>query len=187
MFQMGSETARQGYFLSSMDPGGDTGMSLLHIRPSDFALVDYATVPYNPIMEDNAAMPSMKLVEWTERYPGSHSFLYENFHLRNNSAQKDTTALRVIGSVEQLIFERRLFASVHAQEPVEAKHMVPDEVLEKLGLSLDNRHDQRHVRDSLRHAVAFLTRIRYLPVCQVAYPKGSGSVRSRLPGPRLHP
>lgn len=187
MFQMDEETARQGYFLSNMDPGGDTGMSLLHIRPKEFELIDWATVPYNPIMQDPSAMPTMKLVEWTTRYPGRHRLLYENFHLRNNDAQKDTTALRVIGSVEQLLFERDLFEAVHAQEPVEAKHMAPDEVLEALGLSMGNEHSQRHVRDSLRHAVAFLTRAGYLPVCRVAYPKGNGTVRSRLPAPRSHP
>jgi hypothetical protein len=169
---MNPEIAAQGYFLDSMDPGGETGMSLLHIRPREFELVDWATVPYDPRLERDSAMPSMKLAEWNRRFPGRHQLLYENFHLRNNAAQKDTTALRVIGSVEQLAFERKFFEAVHAQEPVEAKHMVPDEVLEALGLHMGHEHAQRHVRDSLRHAVSLLTRLRYLPVCRAAYPRG---------------
>lgn len=173
------EIANQGYFLNCMDPGGDTGMSLLHIRPKEFELVDWATVPYDPALEDESAMPTMKLVEWSLTYPGRHQLLYENFHLRNNSAQKDTTALRVIGSIEQLVYERSLFEAIHAQEPVEAKHMVPDEVLEALGLHMRNEHSQRHVRDSLRHAVSHLTRMRYLPVCRAAYPRGGGVTNPR--------
>jgi len=182
---MDEETPRRGYFLNNMDPGGQTGMSLLRIEPKKFELVDWATISYNPGLEDPDSMPSMKLIEWAERYPGRHQLLYENFHLRNNDADKDTTALRVIGSVEQVIFERRLYEAVHAQEPVEAKHMATDEVLEALGLHLDHKHAQRHVRDSLRHAVTHLTRMRYLPVCRVAYPRGGG-VRT-LPRPRSHP
>lgn len=182
---MDPEIAAQGYFLNNMDPGGQTGMSLLHIRPREFELVDWATVPYDPRLEQDSAMPSMKLVEWSRRFPGKHQLLYENFHLRNNAAQKDTTALRVIGSVEQVVFERRLFEAVHAQEPVEAKHMVPDEVLEALGLHMGHEYAQRHVRDSLRHAVSLLTRLRYLPVCRAAYPRGGRTTSP--PAPRSRP
>lgn len=182
---MDGEKAAQGYFLSSMDPGGETGLSLMHIRPKEFELVDWATVPYNPALENPSAMPSMKLIEWTLNYPGRHQFLYENFHLRNNDADKDTTALRVIGSVEQVIYERAPYESVHAQEPVEAKHMATDEVLEALGLHMGNEHAQRHVRDSLRHVVSYLTRMRYMPVCVAAYPRGGGA--RNLQAPRSHP
>jgi hypothetical protein len=181
---MDSETAAQGYFMDCMDPGGETGMSLLHIRPREFELIDWATVPYDPRLGSLGAMPSMQLIEWNARYPGRHHLLYENFHLRNNDAQKDVTALRVIGSVEQVMFERDLFEAVHPQEPVEAKHMVPDEVLEALGLHMGHEHAQRHVRDSLRHAVAHLTRMRYLPVCRVAYPRGGRTTTPPVPRSR---
>lgn len=183
MFRMDKETATQGYFLSSMDPGGDTGLSLMHIRPKEFELIDWATIPYNPTLESPGAMPSAKLIEWVQAYPGRHRFLYENFHLRNNDADKDTTALRVIGSVEQVIYERKPYESVHAQEPVEAKHMATDEVLEALGLHMGHEHAQRHVRDSLRHVVTHLARMRYLPVCRVAYPRGGRAAKSPQ-GPR---
>jgi hypothetical protein len=181
---MDPELARQGYFLNCMDPGGETGLSLLHIRPKEFELVDWDTIPYDPRLEDEGAMPTMKLIEWALDYPGRHQLLYENFHLRNNSAQKDVTALRVIGSVEQLVYERKLFESIHPQEPVEAKYMASDEVLEALGLHLGHEHSQRHVRDSLRHVVAHLTRMRYMPVCRAAYPRGGGVRSQPLPGSR---
>lgn len=181
---MDSEKGKTGYFLSCVDPGGDTGMALLHVQPDRLTLVDWETVPYDPRLREGSAMPTAQLVAWTLDYPGQHKLVFEDFHLRNNGAEKDTTALRVIGSIEQVIYDRDLFAAVHAQEPVEAKHMVPDEVLEKLGLHMDHSHSQRHVRDALRHGVTYLTRLRYLPVCRVAYPRGGG-VRTLLrPGSR---
>jgi hypothetical protein len=62
--------------------------------------------------------------------------------------------------------------------------MVPDEVLEALGLHMGHEHAQRHVRDSLRHAVAHLTRMRYLPVCRVAYPRGGRTTTPPAPRSR---
>ncbi len=164
----------EGYFLTCVDPGGDTGLALLHVKPTEFELIEYATVKYRPEMRDCDAMPTAHLIAWVLEHPGEHRLVYEDFHLRNNAADKDTTALRVIGSMEQVIYDRDLYAFVHAQEPVEAKHMVSDEVLEKLELHLSHMHSARHVRDALRHGVTHLTRARYLPVCRTAYPRGGG-------------
>lgn len=184
MSLMDSETAQQGFFLDCVDPGGDSGMSLLHIRPEGFDLVDWTTIRYDPRIRDESYMPTAKLVEWTVQYPGRHELLYEDFHVRNNDADKDTTALRVIGSIDQMLYDRDIFAAVHAQEPVAAKHMVSDEVLEKLGLHMHHANAHRHIRDSLRHAVSYLVRQRYLPVCRVAYPRGGGVKASSRPGLR---
>lgn len=171
-----------GYFLHCVDPGGDTGMALFYIKKSDFDLVDYRTVPYDPHFKRR--MPTEDLSGWKRTFPGLHHLLYEDFHERNTSAQKDTTALKVIGSIEQMIFEDPIYESIHPQEPVEAKHMVSDEDLDKLDLLLEG-HDQRHVRDALRHGVTYLTRRRYLPVCRIAYPKGGGSAKGpKIPGSR---
>lgn len=166
------------YFLNCMDPGGDTGMSLFHIGPTEFELIDSATIPYDPRSRDKERMPTAKLIQWTTEHLGRHELLYEDFHLRNNSADKDTTALRVIGSIDQLLYDHDIFTAVHTQEPVEAKHMATDEVLERLGLHMGHAHAQRHVRDSIRHAVTYLTRRSYLPLCRIAYPRGGG-VRTR--------
>jgi hypothetical protein len=172
---------KEEYFLDCMDPGGDTGMSLFRIAPTEFELIDWATVRYDPRSREAACMPTAKLVEWSTRHPGRHELLYEDFHLRNNAAEKDVTALRVIGSLDQMLYDRDIFTAVHTQEPVEAKHMATDEILEKLGLHMGHAHAQRHVRDSIRHAVTYLTRRRYLPVCRIAYPRGGGATSRPLP------
>lgn len=176
--------AEEGYFLHCVDPGGDTGLALLHIRPREFELVEWATVPYDPVIREASHMPTATLIAWTQNFPGIHRLLYEDFHLRNNSAEKDVTALKVIGTIDQMTYDRNTFTSVFSQEPVEAKHMVSDEVLEELDLHLGHQHHHRHVRDALRHGVTHLTRQRYMPVCRAAYPKGGGVRNPLRPGSR---
>ena len=160
------------YFLSSVDPGGDTGLSLLRIGPQDFELLGHATVLYMPRV---SPPPTQTLIGWRLGYPGTHRLLYEDFHLRNtdDAAGTDTTALKVIGGIDQMLFDRNGYEQVIAQEPVQGKHLVTDEVLERLGLHFAHKNDMRHVRDSLRHSVAYLTKRGYLPVCRRAFPRGS--------------
>lgn len=170
-----------GYFLTCMDPGGDTGLSLFHVKPESFKLLEYATVAWNPRRGSN---PTATIVEWRLGYPGIHHFLYEGFHVRNtdSAAATDTTALLVLGAVEQVIWDRgNMYEEIFTQQPVAAKDMVPDEVLEKLNLHLGHQNHQRHVRDANRHGVTHLAKRRYRPICQVAYLRRS--VRS--PSPRL--
>jgi hypothetical protein len=171
-----------GYFLTSVDPGGDTGMSLFHIKPDSFRLLEYATVQWRPRDGFN---PVDTLVGWRLEYPGVHHLLYEEFNVRNteNAAAADTTSLRVIGAIEQMMYERgNIYEAVFDQIPTKAKYMGTDEILEKLNLHLDNAHAQRHVRDANRHAVVHLAKRGYLPVCEVAYPR-----RGRRPPAMSHP
>jgi hypothetical protein len=166
------------YFLHAVDPGGDSGLSLLHVQPEEFKLLDYSTIPYEAPKE---APPTQQLIEWTLDYPGKHILVYEDFHIRNTpeAASTDTTALRVIGGIEQMLYDRSIFHEVVTQLPGEAKHTVADEHLEALGLHLGHQHHQRHVRDSLRHAVTLLFKRHYLPVLRAAYPKGGLPVSPR--------
>ena len=171
-----------GYFLNAMDPGGDTGLSLFHVQPDGFRLLEYATVTWRPRQGSN---PTSTLVAWRLEYPGDHVLVYEGFHVRNtqNAAATDTTPLEVIGALEQVMYDRGgMYAEIVSQEPVAAKGQVTDEQLEKLNLHLGHKHAQRHVRDANRHAVTYLAKCRYLPVCEVAYPRRPVRTRSALPG-----
>lgn len=161
---------RDEFFLTAMDPGGSTGMALLGIRKESFKLLEWRTVGYDP---QGGGMPTTILIDWRLDRPGLHYLLYEDFHVRNTSqaAATDTTALKVIGAVDQILCDRDLYAGVFKQEPVQGKHMVTDEVLEKLDLHMGHQHSHRHVRDALRHAVSFLADGGYLPVCEVAFPR----------------
>jgi hypothetical protein len=161
-----------GYFLNCVDPGGDTGLALLHIKPNSFQLLEYATVPWRPQQGQN---PVTVLTRWRQLHPGTHHLLYENFHLRNTgkAASTDTTPLLVIGAIEQMIQgQRSLYERVFTQEPVQGKRLATDEKLEMLGLHLGHARAQRHVRDAIRHAVSHLVKRGYLPMCRMAFPRG---------------
>lgn len=166
------------YFLHAVDPGGDTGMSLLHVQPKEFKLLDWTTVAYD-VPRD--APPTQQLIEWTLDYPGPHILVYEDFHVRNtaSAAATDTTALRVIGGIEQMLYDRSIFREVIVQQPGEGKHTATDDHLEALDLHFGHQHSQRHVRDSLRHSVTLLFKRNYLPVLRTAYPKGGLPVSPR--------
>lgn len=173
-FNPTAEPVEGSYFLNCVDPGGDTGMALLYIKPDDFDLIDYRTVPYDPHRSES--MPTEVLVRWKLEYPGLHDLVYEDFHVRNTSAQKDTTALKVIGSMDQMIFEGRPYRSIFVQQPVGGKHSITDDVLRNLGLLFES-HADRHMNDALRHAAAHLTKRRYRPLCLAAHPN-SATLRS---------
>lgn len=172
-----------GYYLNCMDPGGDTGLALLHVLPQKLALVDHATVPWRP---DKVETPVKTLTAWRLDHPGTHRLVYEPFRVRNNrsAAGKDVTALAVIDAVRSL-HQTDPYDEVFTQEPVEAKRMATDAVLETLGLHLGHKHKLRHVRDALRHGVTLLTRQRYLPVCAAAFPRRP--VRNQTLRPGSHP
>lgn len=174
---MVTRASEKGYLLSSVDPGGESGLSLLHVKPDGFELLDYQTVRYRP---SELPPPTSTLIAWRQMYPGEHELVFENFHIRNDSsaAAKDPTALMVIGGIEQMLYDRSPYIEVTAQEPIEGKHSVTDEKLEELNLHLDHKYTQRHVRDSLRHAVALLIKRRYRPVCHRAFSGRTGPGKS---------
>lgn len=167
-----------GYFLHCMDPGGDTGLSLFHVRPDGFDFLAHATVAWRP---EQGETPVNTLHEWLYAYPGPHHLLYENFHVRNTSsaASTDLTALSVIAAVEETQRKSSAYARVFKQEPVKGKRMATDAVLEALGLHLGHAHRNRHVRDANRHFVTHLAKLGYLPVCRIAFPPRSVRIQPR--------
>jgi hypothetical protein len=67
--------------------------------------------------------------------------------------------------------EESPYALVVAQEPVQAKNLVTDDVLTLLGLKAQGPYSV-HINDAHRHAVAWLAMRRYLPVCHTGWPQG---------------
>lgn len=159
----------QEFFLHAVDPGGTTGLALLHVSPSAFTAVDQSADLYDP---EHQKTPLITLKKWRAAYDTCpHVLVYENFHVRPGQKAVDTTALRVLGGLEEwLMHETGAYHQAVAQEPVQGKSMVTDEVLNRLGLHAYGK-DARHIRDAFRHAVAWLARRSYLPVCTRAWPK----------------
>lgn len=154
-----------------MDPGRDTGLSLLRITPDSYRMIEHQVVTYAP---ESFSSPLTVLKEWTERYPQHpHILVYENFHVRPGKKSVDTTAINVIGGVEHWLMEAAPYVQVFPREPVQGKHLVTDEVLVNAGLHVCNGGGARHVRDANRHAVAYLQQIGHIPLCRAAWPRKS--------------
>lgn len=161
------------FFLNSMDPGRDTGLSLFLIQPDAYTLMDHRVIRYDP---EYMSSPTTVLMEWLEMYTTHpHMFVYENFHVRPQEAIPDTTALNVIGAVHEWMMRRPVvpYQQVIKQEPVQGKHMATDEVLVRAGLYVDIDADSRHVRDANRHAVKYLDHIKHRPLHLAGWPPPS--------------
>lgn len=134
-------------------------------------MIDYRAVEYNV---ETRTTPLMVLKEWTSTHVGlPHFLVYEDFHIRPGKRSVDTTALNIIGGLEHWIMEEDPYTQVIAQEPVQGKHLVTDEVLKNAGLFPKGSADLRHVRDAMRHAVTYLEGCSYLPLCRLAWPTSS--------------
>jgi len=66
--------------------------------------------------------------------------------------------------------EESPYALVVAQEPVQAKNLVTDDILKLLGLKAQGPYSV-HINDAHRHAAAWLALRRYLPVCTTGWPQ----------------
>jgi hypothetical protein len=81
------------FYLTAMDPGGTTGLSMNWVSEESFTMVESAAVPYRKGMPG----PIEKMKEWVGKYPAApHVLVYEDFHVRPVRGPVDTTAINVI-------------------------------------------------------------------------------------------
>jgi len=81
------------YYLTAMDPGGTTGLSLTEVAHGTYTTIRSAAVPYRK----DAPGPVEKMKEWVEEFPvARHVLVYEDFHVRPVRGPVDTTAINVI-------------------------------------------------------------------------------------------
>lgn len=190
---------REPFYLTTLDPGGITGITTLRIEKTTFTLERQTAIPHDPARGLTAplAMP-----QWAQDFTDlPQILLYEDFHVRNIRAVPDTTALNVIGGLEtwlagtltRLVTPTRPtgtsksslsrltdlgglpgcpYRQIIAKEPLQAKHIVPDDILERLGL-LARGPLTTDINDSARHAVSWLADQKYLPLCRQAWPTGA--------------
>lgn len=152
--------------LVSMDPGGDTGLSLFLIEKDTFWQTDTDVVGYQP---ENNITPLKTLQEWSKAHTDLPvTFVYENFHVRPGRAQVETSALEIIGAVREWHRVARPYVELVPREPVQGKDPISDEVLQRMGL-LKSGGLTRHINDASRHAVSWLTVRGYRPACIAAW------------------
>lgn len=150
----------QSLYVSAMDPGETTGLALLLLKPGDFLVLETCAVPYRP---DRGITPLNTLWEWPKRWGDlDHVLIYENFHRRTGVPQVNTTALRVLGGMEDRIMRSNPYERVISQNPAH-KAAVPDPLLGALGLRASGP-DARHIRDAFRHVVVWARGWGYAPM-----------------------
>ncbi|MBD3004886.1 hypothetical protein [Streptomyces sp. 5-10] len=187
------------FYLTSMDPGGITGLVTLRIDKKDFTVERQLGDPYDPL---HGKTPARTLKSWAENFRDlPQALLYEDFRLHSQGFVPDPTALNVIGGVETWLAgtvdvsslaprkavrakssHSRLadlggapgcpYEKVISREPVQRsrKYMVTNAILERLGL-LAYGPMTTDINDAFRHAVAWLTEQGYRPVCEQAWPR----------------
>lgn len=161
---------RYPFYLSAMDPGGTTGLSLLRISEKNFTVESQKAVKYDPRTGES---PIKTLREWRRRFLAHpHIHVYENFHLRPGRQSTDITAYGLIVALEHWIMDEDPYEVVAPQEPVAAKNLVSDTILDRLDLKAYGP-DSRHINDANRHAAAWLARNGYEPLCRTAWPQVS--------------
>jgi|SRR5690606_269662 len=147
-------------YVSAMDPGETTGLALLLLESNAFHLLETCTVPYLP---DRKITPLDKLWSWAESQNDfKHVLVYEDFHVRTGVPQVNTTALRILGGMEDRIMRSNPYERVISQNPAH-KAAVPDPLLGALGLRASGP-DARHIRDAFRHVVVWARGWGYAPM-----------------------
>lgn len=150
--------------LVSMDPGGDTGLSMFLIERDTFRQEATDVVGYRP---DQDITPLKTLRSWAHA-DLPVTFVYEGFHVRPGKSHVDTTALEVIGAVREWHRTSRPYTRLISREPVQGKMAIGDDVLARMGL-LRSGGLTRHINDATRHAISWLASCGYRPVCIAAW------------------
>lgn len=158
------------FYLHAVDPGKTTGLALMEITPDHYTLLTHAAILDG---DDTTEGVVGQLKQWMELRPGRHVLVYEDFHVRPNVIGLDTTALEVIGKMQQWIDSDRPYDYVVVRQPLQGKHLITDQALKNAGLWASNGPDARHIRDALRHAVAHLQKLQHKALCRAAWPRRS--------------
>jgi hypothetical protein len=185
-----------------MDPGRTTGLVILRINPEEYEVVDTAAVGGSSEVVDilrawnakHADLPHVLVYEnfhvrpdsvipdasadtvidavrlWAEGPADDLQEIYNRLRSTPHSDKEVLDGLAV--AIERAKAQRARYALITSQEPVAAKRLVPNAVLDKLGL-VAGGPDARHIRDAYRHAVTLLARWRHMPTCERAWPRTS--------------
>lgn len=158
------------FYLSAMDPGGTTGLSLLRITDETFTVESQKSTPYNP---DRKESPIRDLQGWRRRFTEHpHVHVYESFHVRPGRQATDITAHGLIVALEHWVMDEAPYVMIAAQEPVAAKSLISDAILDRLDLKAYGP-DARHINDANRHAATWLAQHSYEPLCRSAWPQSN--------------
>lgn len=156
------------FILICVDPGEDTGVSILTVLPgqvpgSDIEILkevrqtQLATVRYRMRTSTGKESPVITVSQWRHAAitdwglsPDRVIVICEDFHLDSGRPNVNTTALNIIGG-----FEHEPYPVTFQNRSV-MKTSVTDTVLKRLDLMVTPKTPNRHINDATRHGVAWL-------------------------------
>ena len=151
----------------SVDPGMNTGLACMCAGVEELVLEETRVTGYSPL---EGVSPLADLREWNRAHTDLPVVLvYEDFHVRPGRMKPETTALRVLGGIEEMVRTESPYVAVVPREPVQGKLAVTDAVLDRMGMR-GRGGLTRHANDAVRHTVAWLASLGYVPACKAAWP-----------------
>ena len=174
-------TARQLGRYICIDPGEDTGFSLLEVNGPDtpVRMLRTASLKYNAQAIHELlcrfyyhGMDPSDGFGTAAEVRGLNTVILEKF-VHRPGRPFNATAYKVMGICEawhQLTKEGDSTFEYIERVPVQGKKEAPNDVLRKLGVYLSG-HDNRHINDATRHGVSWLIENRHRGTALVAKPQ----------------
>lgn len=126
--------------------------------------------PGRRIPDITALIILSELRKWTGSGGEREVYNFQGIHLWGQSSREMNDVLPLIKELTAYHGGTRKspYVLIESQEPVQAKNLVTNKVLERMGV-LAHGAGSTHINDALRHAFTWLTLQRYLPVCRAAW------------------
>ena len=162
--------------LICVDPGYDTGMSLIEVSAewNKPKVVRHDTINYQK-SGSGAKDFYDKLQEYYDFCRMAQGYaqtdvVLEKFVKRPGVVQPELTAMKVMGVLDCWWAGRanRFHSKFHEQVPVQGKHMVTNQVLLATDTWLPGRAN-RHINDATRHGISYLVSKAHVGTCRAAF------------------
>jgi hypothetical protein len=164
--------------LICVDPGYDTGMSLLGINGQRTmpVLIRHDTINYQK-SGSGAKDFFLRVQNYYESAFGMYGMesvdiVLEKFTKRPGVVDPELTAMKVMGVLDcwWAMHGNRMKSKFHERIPVQGKMMVTNQVLLRTGVWLPG-HANRHINDATRHGISWLVDQAHHGTCVAAFPK----------------
>lgn len=164
--------------LICVDPGFDTGMSLIQVSAewNKPVVLRHDTINYRPSGSGAKDFydKMQDYYDWARYKEGlvTVDVVLEKFVKRPGVVQPELTAMKIMGVLDHWWAANadRMNSKFHEQVPVQGKFMVTNQVLLRTGTWLPGKAN-RHINDATRHGISYLVSQAHVGTCRSAFPE----------------